>query len=159
MIADRLQEDKCNLPSDTASASKKIISPRVGIAIVSQLALERRGDKLADDAMLRANRSDGTGWDWEWADWRRLWMDRTPSHFAYRCLPLTIANQLGLWVKNPVGFTAVWYGLDTPGSVEFQFHAAADVWKQWINDQFGFGIITWNTPLLFRTRPSGSRPW
>ena len=27
----------------------------------------------------------------------------------------------------------------------------------WINDQFGGGIITWNTPFLFRTRPEGSR--
>lgn len=113
--------------------------------------------QLADDATLRANRRDGTGWEWGWAEWRRAWMDGTPSHFAYRCLPLTIANQLGLWIKNPVTFEAIWRGGTAPGNVEFHFHAAADLWKRWINDQFGGGIITWNTPLLFRTRPAGSR--
>jgi hypothetical protein len=119
--------------------------------------------QLADDATLRANRAnranraDGTGWSWRWADWRRDWMDATTSRFAYRCLPLTIANQLGLWIENPVTFTAVWQGGDAPGNITLQFNTAADVWSKWINDQFGFGIITWNTPLLFRTRPSGSR--
>ena len=29
--------------------------------------------------------------------------------------------------------------------------------KHWINSQFGEGIITWNTPFLFRTKPAGSR--
>src|SRR5262249_45928234 len=43
------------------------------------------------------------------------------------------------------------------GSVDFWFDAAPDVWSVWINDQFGAGIITWNTPFLFRTRPQGSR--
>ena len=32
-----------------------------------------------------------------------------------------------------------------------------DSWAQWINSQFGEGIITWNTPFLFRTQPAGSR--
>lgn len=113
--------------------------------------------QLAADATLRANRSDGTGWSWRWADWRRPWMENTPSRFAYRCLPLTIANQVGLWIDNPVTFTAVWRGDDAPGSVDFHFNAAADLWGNWINDQFGLGVVTWNTPLLFRTRPAGSR--
>lgn len=113
--------------------------------------------QLADDATLRSHRSDGTGWHWRWADWRRAWMDDTPSRFAYRCLPLTIANQLGLWVENPVTFTAVWRGGAAPGSVDLHFETAADVWSKWVNDQFGCGILTWNTPLLIRTRPSGSK--
>ena len=49
-----------------------------------------------------------SGWEWGWADWERDWMDSTPNRFAYRCLPLTIANQTGWWIKNPVGFTATW---------------------------------------------------
>ena len=28
--------------------------------------------QIVDDAMLKANRDDGTGWDWCWADWRFL---------------------------------------------------------------------------------------
>ena len=32
-----------------------------------------------------------------------------------------------------------------------------EIWANWINSQFGEGIITWNTPFLFRTKPEGSR--
>lgn len=113
--------------------------------------------QIADDAMMKANRTDGTGWEWGWADWQRDWMDATASRNAYRCLPLTIANQTGWWIRNPVGFSAVWGGRREPGGIEFHFDAAADVWKGWISSQFGEGIITWNTPFLFRTNPPGSR--
>lgn len=113
--------------------------------------------QIADDAVLRQNRDDGTGWDWAWADYQRDWMDATPSRFAYRCLPLTMANQTGLWVKNPVGFTAIWRGSERPNSIEFAFDVAGDIWGAWITNEFGAGIITWNTPYLFRTRPPGSR--
>ena len=27
--------------------------------------------QIADDAMMKENRTDGTGWDWCWADWQR----------------------------------------------------------------------------------------
>ncbi|MCA1685255.1 MAG: DUF6065 family protein, partial [Planctomycetia bacterium] len=64
--------------------------------------------QIVDDSVMKANREDGTGWEWCWADWRRDWMDATPNRYAYRCLPLTIMNQTGWWVKNPVGFTATW---------------------------------------------------
>ena len=113
--------------------------------------------QIVDDAMMKANRSDGTGWEWGWADWRRDWMDATPNRYAYRCLPLTIMNQTGWWVKNPVGFTATWQGRTEPGSMDFAFDTSGDLWKGWINNQFGAGIITWNTPFLFRTKPEGSR--
>ena len=113
--------------------------------------------QIADDAMLKQNRSDGTGWEWSWADWQRDWMNDTPHRYAYRCLPLTIANQTGWWIRNPVGFTATWRGSNAPGNIEFRFDASADVWRDWINSQFGEGIITWNTPFLFRTKPEGSR--
>jgi hypothetical protein len=113
--------------------------------------------QIVDDTMLRRNRTDGTGWEWCWADWQRAWMDATPNRYAYRCLPLTIVNQTGWWIKNPVGFSAVWRGWNGPGSMEFAFDASGDLWKNWINSQFGEGIITWNTPFLFRTKPEGSR--
>ena len=113
--------------------------------------------QIVDDSVMKANRTDGTGWDWCWADWRRDWMDATPNRFAYRCLPLTIVNQTGWWIKNPVGFTATWRGRTDPGSIDFAFDAAGDLWGGWINSQFGEGIVTWNTPFLFRTKPEGSR--
>jgi hypothetical protein len=113
--------------------------------------------QIADSSLFKAHRQDGTGWEWAWADWRRAWMDDTPARYAYRCLPLTIANQLGWWIGNPVGFTAVWSGDARPGGIQFHFDAAAEVWSSLVSDQFGQGIITWNTPFLFRTRPRGSR--
>jgi hypothetical protein len=113
--------------------------------------------QLVDDSVMKKNRSDGIGWDWCWADWQRDWMNATPQRFAYRCLPLTIVNQTGWWLKNPVGFTATWQGGSGPGSVDFHFDNPEKTWATWINNQFGEGIITWNTPFLFRTRPEGSR--
>ena len=113
--------------------------------------------QIIDDGMLKQNRDDGTGFDWCWAEWQRDWMDASSGRFAYRCLPLTIANQTGLWVRNPVGFTAIWRGYDGSGSIDFHFDQSAEVWKKWISNEFGLGIITWNTPFLFRTRPAGSR--
>ncbi len=113
--------------------------------------------QIVDDGMLKKNRSDGSGWEWGWADWQRHWMDATPNRFAYRCLPLTIANQTGWWIRNPVGFTATWRGSSKPGEIDFRFDVSEELWKGWINCQFGEGIITWNTPFLFQTKPAGSR--
>ena len=113
--------------------------------------------QIGDDTVLKQHRTDGTGWEWGWADWQRDWMNATPHRYAYRCLPLTIVNQTGWWIRNPVGFTAAWRGPTAPGSIEFRFDAAPELWRNWINSQFGEGIITWNTPFLFRTKPEGSR--
>jgi hypothetical protein len=113
--------------------------------------------QLIDDSLLARNRTDGLGFDWRWADARRQWMDDTTNGFAYRCLPLTIANQLGWHVTNPIGFTAFWRGGNAAGSIDFKFDHDPEFWRRWINDQFGQGIVTWNTPFLIRTKPAGSR--
>jgi hypothetical protein len=119
--------------------------------------LELEFYQICDDQAMKENRTDGSGWEWCWAEHQRDWMDATPSRFAYRCLPLTIANQTGLWVKNPVTFTATWCGQENPHGIDFDFGVAGELWKSWITNLFGSGIITWNTPFLFRTRPAGSR--
>jgi hypothetical protein len=113
--------------------------------------------QLAGDGMFRGHRTDGTGWDWSWAERERPWMDASTNKFAYRCLPLSIANQTGWWVHNPVGFTAVWNGLPGIGSVKFLFDVEPELWSKWIHDQFGQGLVSWSVPFIFRTRPSGSR--
>lgn len=113
--------------------------------------------QIPEDPIFRGHRIDGTGWHWSWADWQRDWMNDTPNKYAYRCLPLTIANQIGWWVYNPVGFNAIWTGHPNPGGVQFIFDSDPKLWCIWINDQFGHGIVTWNTPFLIRTKPVGSR--
>ena len=40
----------------------------------------------------------------------RACMDATPGSFAYRCLPLNIANAHGWEVLSPCAFDAVWDG-------------------------------------------------
>lgn len=113
--------------------------------------------QLFSDELFKANRTDGTGWDWSWAEWQRDWMDNTPLRYAYRCLPVTMANQMGWWIRNPIGFTAYWSGETARGQVSFKFDRDSEVWSQFIDDHFGHGIITWNTPFLIRTKPIGSR--
>jgi LPS sulfotransferase NodH len=132
---------------DQKSASPPPDRPRLEVSIY----------QIADDRLLKENRADGSGWDWCWADWQRNWMEASQGRFAYRCLPLSIANQTGLWIKNPVGFTAIWRGEDSPGSIDFTFDVAGDLWGRWVTNIFGLGIVTWNTPFLFRTKPDGSR--
>src|SRR4051812_37495384 len=51
----------------------------------------------------------------------------------------------------------MWTGRCAPGSIQFLFGSNPALWSQWVNNQFGEGISTWNTPFLFRTRPEGSR--
>jgi hypothetical protein len=113
--------------------------------------------QICGDELLKKNRVDGAGWDWRWADHRRDWMDATHQGFAYRCLPLTIVNQIGWQVLNPVTFEAVWNGDPNPGGVQFRFGWSDPVWPRWINNHFGQGVITWNTPFLWKTKPVGSR--
>ena len=108
--------------------------------------------QLVSDEQLAEHRTDGRGWRLEWASPKRDWMDRSN---AYRCLPLTIANQLGLWITNPVPFTATWLG--QPDTVQFEFDGDPGPWRDMISSHFGHGIITWNSPYLIRTQPSGSR--
>ena len=43
---------------------------------------------------------------------KRDWMDGTPESFAYRCLPLNIANAHGWELLNPCAFDACWNGGD-----------------------------------------------
>jgi Family of unknown function (DUF6065) len=81
----------------------------------------------------------------------RDWMDDTLSRFAYRCLPLLIANQAGWLVLNPHRFRATWDGSAEISGVRIEplgglFPGACS--------HFGSGIVTWNLPYLFRT-PQG----
>jgi hypothetical protein len=47
----------------------------------------------------------------------RPWMDATPESFAYRCLPLNIANAHGWEILTPAGFSAYWRGGETTADV------------------------------------------
>lgn len=85
----------------------------------------------------------------------RQWMDATGQHFAYRCLPLVIANQSGWLIQNPTGFTASWNGKSRKEDLAIEFDRTAD---PRIKSHFGHGVLTISLPYLFRT-PHGINLW
>lgn len=91
----------------------------------------------------------------------RDWMNETASHFANRCLPLLVANESGWWILNRDALTAVWDGgdslaalrvtYDTPSrQTEFENMFESNVHAK---SNFGYGILTWEIPYVFRTDP------
>jgi len=85
---------------------------------------------------------------------RRGWMERTRDRFAYRCLPLTIANQSGWDLLCPASFTAVWNG----GDSLHDLYIKSDSPAPGAMSHFGHGILTFEVSVLFRTSP-GHNLW
>ncbi len=85
------------------------------------------------------------------APMEREWMDRTNDGFAYRCLPLNIANAHGWLILNPAPFVAQWNGAAGMGAVAVR-PTTADTPLIAIS-HFGFGVLTFNVNALFRTEP------
>ncbi len=84
---------------------------------------------------------------------RRDWMHVKDDN-AYRCLPLTMANQLGWFVLNPAGFVVEWTGDGVRSPVEITFdEPLSPRQRHYVEDHFGNGIVTWHIPYLFRTPP------
>lgn len=86
----------------------------------------------------------------------RDWMDESRDRFAYRCLPLVIANQAGWVVTCPRRFSATWNGGPWPADVALRFGRAKPDAR--IMAHFGEGVVTFWMPYLFRT-PPGVNLW
>ena len=86
----------------------------------------------------------------------RPWMEATQNRFAYRCLPLAIANQAGWIVPCPASFSASWNGGPQPSGVTLVFDVAPP--DKRITPLFGHGTITFQIPYLMRT-PEGANLW
>ena len=83
---------------------------------------------------------------------QRHWMDETPERFAYRCLPLAMANSHGWIVRSPCAFASRWLGGNATDAVEIrlddgtrQHEAAVSI--------FGQGILTFHVEGIIRTQP------
>ena len=85
----------------------------------------------------------------------RDWMDATSQRFAYRCLPLNIANQMGWFLTCPCSFELYWYGGPDRSDIQLRFLDFAD---PSVSTHFGFGVLTFSLPYLFRT-PPGMNLW
>lgn len=78
----------------------------------------------------------------------RVWMDETPDKFAYRCLPLQIANTLGYWLLNPDTFVISWNG--GMHQKDLMIHSPSGP-CEYCTSSFGSGIITMHPGYIFRT--------
>ena len=81
----------------------------------------------------------------------RNWIEDLPERFAYRCLPLALANQVGWELLNPVSFTASWNGRPGLDAIKIRFHGDA---SPLIGSHFGHGVLTFTPGYLFRTTSS-----
>ncbi len=81
----------------------------------------------------------------------REWMNATHLHFANRCLPMLIAAQSGWFILNSHKFEAVWNGGNLPGDMKITTLAGEGALP--MSSHFGYGILTWTLPYLFRTPP------
>ncbi|MBC8350975.1 MAG: hypothetical protein H8E66_03255 [Planctomycetes bacterium] len=79
----------------------------------------------------------------------RRWMDDTQQRFAYRCLPLALANQAGWLICNPSSFCVRWNGGPHVRDTTLVFDDAQP--DDRISSLFGHGTITFNLPYLIRT--------
>jgi hypothetical protein len=82
----------------------------------------------------------------------RPWMDATPESFAYRCLPLNIANAHGWEVLSPCGFEAVWNGGTGTDAVTLRLDPGAAPERAPVS-LFGQGVVTFHIEAIFRTPP------
>jgi uncharacterized protein DUF6065 len=82
----------------------------------------------------------------------RTWMAATRRGWANRCLPMLIANQSGWVVHNPCAFSATWLGAE--GRTGVMINPDKRKSGQFLpSSHFGYGILTWHLPFLFRTPP------
>jgi Family of unknown function (DUF6065) len=86
----------------------------------------------------------------------RTWMSKMSEArigWPSRCLPMLIANQSGWEVRNPCAFTATWMGQQDGVDVRIA-PDKRDPGQFLPSSHFGYGILTWHLPMLFRT-PAG----
>lgn len=83
----------------------------------------------------------------------RIWMDETSDKFAYRCIPLSIANTSGWEILSPCSFRAEWNGGPHKTDLVFSPSGSQPDLKRRVASHFGFGIMTFHTGYLFRTSP------
>jgi len=76
----------------------------------------------------------------------RDWMSATPGNFAYRCLPLNIANSGGWEILNNTKFSSVWDGGNKPNAVRVFSKSPCDA-----SAHFGCGILTFSISCLIQS--------
>ena len=81
----------------------------------------------------------------------RAWMNATPQRFAYRCLPMVIANQWGWMIETQHRVEAIWDGTQPPAGLVVTSNGKEQPIAA--SSHFGSGVLTFNVGFLFRTPP------
>jgi len=90
---------------------------------------------------------------------RRKWMNETPDSYAYRCLPLSIANAHGWEVRCPVTCEAEWNGGSNTDDIQITFAEGGNSFlgtktiTTLVESHFGSGILTFNVGVIIITCP------
>lgn len=78
---------------------------------------------------------------------KRDWMEATFDKHAYRCLPVTLTNQLGWAISFPEDITFMWDGqISTSGE-----HVKVLAGEKYIQTGRGQATVSFETGLVFRT--------
>ena len=92
----------------------------------------------------------------ERSDYKREWMDGYGHSFAYRCLPLKIANEAGWVIRSPIDFELEYITDNDPlKSVRVEISENDKMYRSYITSHFGRGVVTFSLPYIFRT----PKPW
>jgi hypothetical protein len=97
---------------------------------------------------LTAYVPDGHEFDIRPAPLDRDWMDSTDQRYAYRCLPLNIANAHGWEIFCRSGFSATWNGGQHMNDIDIRYDVGLG---RAALSHFGHGILTFDVTCLFRT--------
>lgn len=83
----------------------------------------------------------------------RPWMDEFTGRWAYRCLPMTVANASGWELLCPVGFSLEWNGGAAASDVTvIPDDPTLDI-SAFVKSHFSCGTVTFDLQYLFRTSP------
>jgi hypothetical protein len=82
----------------------------------------------------------------------RDWMDRTRLSFAYRCLPLNVANAHGWEILTSVACDAIWNGGQDMEDLQVRVAPGTDPMHTPVSI-FGEGVLTFHVNAVFRTPP------
>ena len=83
----------------------------------------------------------------------REWMDRFQHRYAYRCLPLDIANSYGWDILCPFHLKVTWTGGMEQKDIIIEALDGYPYVDHFAASNFTRGIVTFHTGYLFRTEP------
>ena len=84
---------------------------------------------------------------------RRKWMDATSDRYAYRCLPLTMANSTGWEILCPFKLELEWDGGQGAEAITMSSPFRGANVPGLAVSHFRHGIVTFHTGYMFRTPP------